>query len=66
MCCKVNLQGTELGEQLWAGAWELNPDTLDTVSQLWGDCLNNGNGSVLVQVNLVEGASDKLSATSST
>lgn len=64
MCCKVNLKGAELSEQLWAGAWELDPDALDAVSELWGDCLNNGNGAVLVQVNLVK-RDDDFSATSS-
>lgn len=30
----------------------LYADTLDAVAKLWADSLHNGNGTILVQVNL--------------
>ena len=43
-----------------AGAWQLDTDTLDPVTQLWADSLHNGNGAVLIQVDLLDTAHVKV------
>jgi hypothetical protein len=52
VCCKVNLLLPELLQQLSRGAWQLHAYALHAVAQLWRDCLHNGNGAVLIQINL--------------
>jgi hypothetical protein len=51
--CKVDLLLPKLLQQLRASAWQLNANTLNTVAQLWGHCLNDGNGAILVEVHLL-------------
>jgi len=50
--CKVNLLLAKLVEQLRAGAWELHPHPLNAVPELGGDGLHNGNGAVLIEIDL--------------
>ena len=57
MGSKVHLLLPELGQQLLAGAWQLNTHPLHSVAQLWADSLHNRNCATLVQVDLQQGNS---------
>lgn len=50
---EVDLLLAELGQQLGGGAGQLHAHALHAVAQLGGHGLHDGNGAVLVQVNLV-------------
>lgn len=52
MGSKVNLLFPELCEELLAGAWQLDTNTLHSVAKFWADSLYNCNGAALIKVNL--------------
>ena len=45
-------------QQLGRGARQLHPHALHAVAQLGADCLNDGDGAILVQVHLARGGGD--------
>ena len=53
---KVDVLLAELGEELGGGAGELDADALDAVAELGGDSLDDGDGAVLVEVDLLDTA----------
>jgi len=52
MGCKINFLLTELLQQFGAGAGQLHADALDAVAQLGRHGLDDGDGAVVVQVDL--------------